>query len=235
MLRLITDFDGPIVDVSERYYQIYQFCLDEVRRPEQPIHRFSKHEFWQLKRSRVPERQIGQMSGLDEHQGGEFARLRRKTVHTTPYLRFDSLIPGAIATLKRVQQLNIDLVVMTMRRAQELDYAMQGLHLSEFFPADHRYCRSNHAVKTTDVEEKTLLMAQALHELPSVSATWMVGDTEADIVAAKTHSIPVIAVLSGIRDRPQLLQYDPDWIAEDLSEAITIIDAQSMSRVSPHP
>jgi len=26
MLRLITDFDGPIIDVSERYYNVYKFC-----------------------------------------------------------------------------------------------------------------------------------------------------------------------------------------------------------------
>jgi phosphoglycolate phosphatase-like HAD superfamily hydrolase len=235
MLRLITDFDGPIVDVSERYYQVYQFCLDEVRRPGQPIHRFSKDEFWQLKRSRVPERQIGQLSGLDENQGREFALLRRNTVHTAPYLQFDRLIPGAIAALQRVQHLNIDLVVMTMRRAQELDYALRELCLSDFFPSHQRYCRGSHAIKTTDVEEKTLLMNQALCELPSASVTWMVGDTEADIIAAKTHGIPVIAVLSGIRDRPRLLQYNPDWVVQDLNEAIDIIATKSVSHMSPRP
>jgi len=30
MLRLITDFDGPIMDVSERYYQVYQYCLQQT-------------------------------------------------------------------------------------------------------------------------------------------------------------------------------------------------------------
>jgi len=36
MRRLITDFDGPIIDVSERY-RVYKFCLDSTRRPDQPV------------------------------------------------------------------------------------------------------------------------------------------------------------------------------------------------------
>lgn len=83
-LRIITDFDGPIMDVSERYYRVYQVCLEQVRRPGQPVKRLSKAEFWQLKRAQVPERQIGQLSGLDELQSQDFARMRRNTVHTPP-------------------------------------------------------------------------------------------------------------------------------------------------------
>jgi len=63
MLRLITDFDGPIMDVSERYYQVYQYCLKQVQEPGQAVTQLSKSEFWQLKRAQVPERQIGLMSG----------------------------------------------------------------------------------------------------------------------------------------------------------------------------
>lgn len=56
MLRLITDFDGPIIDVSERYYKVYEYCLEKTRYPDQSVQQLSKEEFWQLKRSRVPEK-----------------------------------------------------------------------------------------------------------------------------------------------------------------------------------
>ena len=59
MLRLITDFDGPIIDVSERYYRVYKLCLLENQRPDQLVQQLSKTEFWELKRARVPEKQIG--------------------------------------------------------------------------------------------------------------------------------------------------------------------------------
>ncbi len=48
----------------------------------------------------------------------------------------------------------------------------------------------------------------------------MIGDTEADIAAAKSQDIPAIAVLSGIRDRYRLEQHGPDLIVQDLSEAL---------------
>lgn len=220
MLRIITDFDGPIMDVSERYYRVYQFCLAEARDTHQTVNQLSKEEFWRLKRAQVPERQIGVMSGLYEDQARQFAQLRRQTVHTLPYLVYDKPTPGAIAALTRIQQAGIHLVVMTMRRTQELNAALEQYELGRFFPPECRYCLSNQYVKTQDIEDKPLLMQQALKELSPAAQTWMVGDTEADIAAAKIHGIPVIAVLSGIRDQERLAQYQPDQIVSDLDEAV---------------
>jgi len=189
MLRLITDFDGPIMDVSERYYRVYQLCLEKTRYPEQTIIELSKAEFWHLKRSHTPELQIALKSGLDPQQGQEFSQIRKQTVHTLPYFQYDALIPTALDALSKIQSAGVDLAVMTMRRVRELDYAFNRHNLAEFFPENRRYCLSNDYVKTRDVEDKPLLMARALAELPPVTDTWMVGDTEADITAAKKHHI----------------------------------------------
>ncbi len=223
MLRLITDFDGPIIDVSERYYRVYQFCLEKTRRPEQTVNELPKAEFWELKRKRVPEKQIALNSGLDEAQAQEFAQLRRQTVHTQPYFEYDTLAPGAVDALLKIQQAGIDLAVMTMRRVKELDYALKKYDLARFFPENRCYCLSNDYVKTRDIEDKPLLMAKAIEELPAAADTWMVGDTEADITAAKKHDIKAIAVECGIRDRTQLELYHPDLIVKDLSAAVNLI------------
>ncbi|HLO51868.1 MAG TPA: HAD family hydrolase [Kamptonema sp.] len=223
MLRLITDFDGPIMDVSERYYRVYQLCLEQAQRPDQEIRVLPKQEFWQMKRSRTPETQIGILSGLDETQAAEFAQNRRKTVHTLPYLVYDEPVPAAIETLERVQQAGIDLVVMTMRRDRELDEAFTRCNLGRFFPLDRRYCLPNDYVKTGDTKDKPLLMAKAIAELPPASDVWMVGDTEADIIAAKTHGVKVMGALCGIRDRAQLEIYQPDLIVTNLAEAVDIL------------
>lgn len=218
MPRLITDFDGPIVDVSERYYQVYQYCLTTISTPGQAIHPLSKSEFWSLKRSRIPEVQIGINSGLDDSQARDFAHLRRATVHTMPYFQHDLIIPGARAALNKLQSAGIELVVMTMRRTRELDFALLNYGLDEFFSPGRRYCLSNDYVKTQDIKDKTLLMQQAMQELPR-DQTWMLGDTEADIIAAQSQNLPAIAVLSGIRDRSQLSVYNPDYILDDISAA----------------
>jgi phosphoglycolate phosphatase-like HAD superfamily hydrolase len=227
MLRLITDFDGPIMDVSDRYYRVYQFCLDAIRQPEQPVQQLSKAEFWQLKRAQIPEREIGKRSGLDETQALEFARLRKRTVHTLPYLVHDLPVPGAVEALERMQSLGIELVTMTMRRTRELNAALTQWNLARFFALNRRYCLEDDHAKTNDVDDKTWLMGRALAELPLACETWMVGDTEADILSAKAHQIPVIAVLSGIRNRTQLLQHNPDYIVNNLPEAVECLLEQT--------
>ncbi len=223
MIRVFTDFDGPIMNVSDRYYRVYQFCLKEIQRPNQPILPMSKAEFWQCKRGRVPEIIIGIRSGLDPSQAEAFAQLRRQTVHTLPYLVHDQPVPGAIDALEKLQEAGVDLAVMTMRRVRELDEAFSRLDLEKFFPPNRRYCLSNDYVKTGDTKDKPLLMAKALKELPAGSDVWMIGDTEADIVAAKTHGIKAIGVLSGIRDRAQLNLHEPDFMVNNLAEAVDLV------------
>lgn len=230
MLRLITDFDGPIIDVSERYYHVYQFCLEQAKSPEQKVKRLNKAEFWKLKRARVPEKQIGIISGLDEVQAKAFAQLRWQTVHTLPYFKYDTLAPGAVTALELMQQAGVDLAVMTMRRVRQLDYAFNRYNLGRFFPKNRCYCLSNDQVKTIDVDDKPLLMERAIAELPPAEDTWLVGDTEADIITAKRHNVKVMAVLCGIRDRHQLELYQPDLIVQDLSEAVDRLSHSSLTQ-----
>ncbi len=232
MLRIITDFDGPIMDVSERYYRVYQLCLEKAKDSQQQIKMLSKQEFWRLKRSRVPEREIGKISGLYSEQAKIFARLRRETVHSLPYLVYDKPVPGAIPTLEKIQQTQTDLFVMTMRRDGELEDAFNRYDLRRFFPPERCYCLPQDYIKETDIKDKTKLMAKALAELPLATDSWMIGDTEADIVAAKTHQIKSIAVLSGIRDRPQLEKYQPNFIVNNLKEGVELVWQKSLQIVT---
>jgi phosphoglycolate phosphatase-like HAD superfamily hydrolase len=228
MLRLITDFDGPVMDVSERYYRVYQFCLAEIRRPEQATTTLSKSDFWNMKRARVPEREIGLASGLEAEQSRQFAHLRRDTVHTLPYLQYDQPVPGAIAALERIQSLGWDLVVMTMRRDRELNAAFEQYNLGRFFATDRRYCLPDDYVKTRDIDDKPKLMGRAQTELPAAQEAWMVGDTEADIAAARSGHLPAIGVLSGIRDRDRLAAHHPTTIVANLNAAIDHVLAQAL-------
>ena len=229
MLRIVTDFDGPVVNVSQRYYRVYQLCLEKTCNPEQQVKELSFSEFWALKRSHIPEKQIGILSGLNSTQAEEFAQLRKQTVHTHPYFQHDIIQPGAIDALLKVQQAGCDLVVMTMRRVSELNYALVKDNLGRFFLEDRRYCLSDEYVKTQDVLDKPLLMKRALSELPPATDTWMIGDTEADIAAAKKYGIKVIAVDSGIRDRTQLERYQPNYYLPSLADAVDFILQTSAS------
>jgi phosphoglycolate phosphatase-like HAD superfamily hydrolase len=222
--RLFTDFDGPIMDVSERYFRVYQFCLEQVQLPQQILTPLTKSEFWSLKRAKVLELDIAIKSGLVElGQAENFAALRRRTVHTDPYFQYDRIVDGAIASLEMAQAAGIELAVMTMRRVRELEPVLALYNLERFFPPDRRFCLSNDHVKTGDTKDKPKLMERALANLPVAEHQWIVGDTEADMIAGKSNGVKTIAVLSGIRDQAQLEPLDPDAIKPDLRSAVEMI------------
>jgi phosphoglycolate phosphatase-like HAD superfamily hydrolase len=222
-VRIITDFDGPIMDLSDRYYHVYQLCLDKVKQPNQPIDILPKAKFWAYKQAQVSERQVGIESGLTATQAEEFKQLRDRHAHQIQYLGLDLIVPGSIAALERIQASGSELFVMTLRRTCELEPALKQYNLDRFFPAHSRYCLPDNYVKHGDVEAKTQLMDRSIAELKPDPNTWMIGDTEADIIAAQTHQIKVIGVLSGIRDRDRLAQYQPDKIVANLAEAVDFI------------
>ena len=222
-MRIITDFDGPIMDLSDRYYHVYQLCLDKVKQPNQSINILSKDKFWAYKQAQVAEQQVGIESGLTATQAEVFKNLRDRHAHQLQYLPLDRVVPGSIAALAKIQASGSDLLVMTLRRTCELIPAFDRYNLAHFFPSHHRYCLPDDYVKHGDVQAKTRLMATALTELKPDLNTWMIGDTEADIIAAQTYNIRVIGVLSGIRDRDRLAQYQPDRIVSNLADAVDFI------------
>jgi len=222
--RIFTDFDGPIMDVSERYYQVYLHCVKKIRQSEQVVRTLSKSEFWELKRSQVPEKEIAKLSGFnDERQAVAFAHLRRATVHTHDYFQYDRLLEKAIPALEKAQNAGYDLAVMTMRRRRELEPVLDQYNLRRFFKSDRIFCLDDDYVKTVDTQDKPKLMKQAQANLPTVQQQWMIGDTEADIFAAQSYNIPAIALLSGIRNQTQLEKYQPQQILPNLTTAINAI------------
>lgn len=226
-MRIITDFDGPIMDLSDRYYHVYQLCLAEFKIPvtsSTPDYRIlSKSEFWDLKRAHTPEQKIAILSGVDPERADDFKRWRDRHAHQLGYLDLDRVVPGAIEALTKIQTARIDLLVMTLRRTKELNAAFDRHDLGRFFHPSKRYCLANDYAKQGDIRDKTQLMERALAELPPDRETWMIGDTEADIIAAKTHHIPTIGVLSGIRDRQRLEQHQPNIIVPSLQAAIEFL------------
>ena len=222
-MRIITDFDGPIMDLSDRYYHIYQLCLAQVKDPNQSIRVLTKAEFWTYKRSQVSEQHIGIESGLTAAQSEVFKNLRDRTAHQLQYLSLDRVIPGAIPALEQIQASGVELIVMTLRRTCELNVAFEQYNLDRFFPSDCRYCLTDDYQKQGDIKDKTQLMEQALLELKPDLNTWMIGDSETDIIAAQMHGIRVMGVLSGIRDVDRLKQYQPDRIVADLATAVEFI------------
>jgi len=226
-LWVFTDFDGPIIDVSERYYQVYQYVLREASQSSDLLP-LDKNTFWDYKRAKVPEKEIGIRSGLNPEQAKEFARLRKKLVHAIEYFPLDEIHPTAIAALERLQAAGVMLGVVTMRLVRELEPALAKFDLERFFAVEHRYCISNDHVKDDDIRDKAMLLTSAHKAFKKATVDedaqcYMVGDTEADILAGQRLGIPSLAVLSGIRNQHHLDKLAPWKVVQNLHEAVQVI------------
>ncbi|NJN73049.1 MAG: HAD family hydrolase [Limnothrix sp. RL_2_0] len=225
-MRLISDFDGVIADLSERYYQVYRWSLTQIAPDDQAITVLSKDEFWQLKRQQTPREIIGQKSGLTDKQIPQFIELRNDNAHNLANMVHDRLIDGSLEALQMAKDLGWEIMTVTMRRTSELAEMFKLYpELGQVIPGDRRFTMPDAAERDRDLELKPLLLAETLITLPQDSQTWMVGDTEADIRAAQSQNIPVISVLSGIRDRQILEEYKPDFFADNLLAAVKLIQS----------
>jgi phosphoglycolate phosphatase-like HAD superfamily hydrolase len=225
------DFDGPIVDVSERYYSTYQLGLADVQAIYQaegitlPIRVLSKVQFWQMKQDRVPDLEIAMRSGLQQSQIELFLQRVSQIVNQPTLLHKDQLQLGVRWALSMLHAKGVRLVLVTLRCQTQAVQILQSYGLTHLFSAiwgtqDETAAYCNYA------DEKTRLLAAALESSQQERAAsefsryaWMIGDTEADILAGQATGVPTIALTCGIRSRTYLEKFAPTCIYSDLLSA----------------
>ncbi|WP_045442534.1 MULTISPECIES: HAD family hydrolase [unclassified Picosynechococcus] len=221
-LTLFCDFDGPLVDVSERYYGTYQAALQHTQQiyAQQgiaiPLKYLGKDQFWQMKRQRVSDIEIAIQSGLQEEQIAFFLDHVRTIVNDEALLHLDKMQGGVNWSLALLHSYGVKLVLVTLREEQQVRKMLDQYGLKRLFSGIYG-SDDRHTAYVNNVDVKTALLKEAIAEQGELSDQWlMVGDTEADIIAAKNMNIPAIAVTCGIRDTAYLKTYQPDHYCNDL-------------------
>ncbi len=225
-LTVFCDFDGPIVDVSDRYYQTYQLGLAEVQANYQatgitlPIHLLTKEQFWQMKQNRVPDVEIAMRSGLSGAEIDLFLRQVVQIVNQPTLLDQDYLQPGVRWALTMLHNQGARLALVTLRCQQQAIQILNSHSLLSMFSGiwgaqDQGVAYLNHA------DHKTQLLTEAIASFGDIAphTAWMVGDTEADVLAGQATDIPTIALTCGIRSQTYLKKFEPTRIHSDLLSA----------------
>lgn len=228
-MTVFCDFDGPLVDVSDRYYTTYQLALAHTQAYYQgkgialPIQVLDKHQFWQMKQDRTPDKEIAMRSGLQGEQIQAFLGCVGKIVNQPELLHKDKMQPGINWALGLLHCKGVRLVLVTLRCQSQATQMLRNYGLSRLFSniygtEDAQAAYQNYA------EMKTELLAKAIAEqrelgLP-IQPAWMIGDTEADIIAGKALGIPTIALTCGIRSQSYLKQFHPTRIHSDLLSSV---------------
>ena len=230
-LTVFCDFDGPLVDVSDRYYGTYKAALRHTQLTYRqhghtlPIRLLSKDQFWQMKRQRVSDIHIAQESGLQEEQITFFLGYVQEIVNSTDLLHLDRMQKGVNWSLGLLHSYGARLVLVTLREEQQVHRMLDCYGLKRLFSGIYG-SDDRHTAYANNIDVKTALLKEAIAEQGELSDDWlMVGDTEADIVAAQRQHIPAIALTCGIRNEAYLRTYCPDLICDDLlSTAHLLLD-----------
>lgn len=227
-LTVFCDFDGPIVDVSNRYYKTYQLALLDTQASYQaedttlPIQLLKKHQFWQMKQDRIPDVEIAMRSGLQGEQIDFFLGRVLEIVNQHALLQEDKLQPGVSWALALLHSQGVRLVLVTLRSGVQARQILNCYGLTRLFSGIYGSSDSDAAYQNY-AEVKTQLLAKAIAEQSLLAqcpiSAWMIGDTEADLLAGQALSIPTIALTCGIRSQFYLNQFHPDCIHSDLLTA----------------
>ncbi|NEP16026.1 MAG: HAD family hydrolase [Leptolyngbya sp. SIO4C1] len=230
---LFCDFDGPIVDVSERYYRTYRLGLSALQTIYQtqhgkdlPIEPLTKKQFWQMKQTRVPDAEIAARSGLPDDAIEPFLQQVAQLVNHPHLLRWDTLQLDAAQAIQQIKQSGVRLVLVTLRQPEQVQAFLEAHSLSQhvdqiFGASDARAAHLNR------VEQKVALLQQAIAAQQALGfAThnaWMVGDTEADVIAGQRAGIQTVALTCGIRSQARLTQLNPTKLTATLLQSVQLV------------
>ncbi len=219
------DFDGPIMDVSERYYNTYKLGLRETQDHFQGLgesvhlHILTKEQFWQMKQDRTPDPEIALRSGLQDSQIDFFLNRVRELVNHPELLAHDQIQPGVRWALNLLHTQDVKLVLVTLRCQQQVKALLEQHGLLHLFTNVWGSTDVDAAYRN-QAQHKTHLLQQAWDQVvrqdQPPQSSWMVGDTEADVIAGQTLGIPTVALTCGVRSRSYLERFEPTQIHCDL-------------------
>jgi len=223
---IFCDFDGPIADVSERYYATYCRALSQVLEASSPTVDgaqrrpcLSKAQFWTFKQNRVPDRQIAHWSGLEGQEIDQFLAAVSRIVNHASLLHYDRLQPKARDALDMLHQGRVRVVVVTLRPPQQVIRFLKH-HGLEWAIADLFGMDSTESAYDNQTHHKVERLQSAMtaqqRQGHNLHRTWMIGDTEADIMAGQTLGVETVAVTCGVRSHNYLQTFRPTHIIPDL-------------------
>jgi phosphoglycolate phosphatase len=224
------DFDGPIVDVSARYYSTYRLALSNVCKYYNTdnflvsLTPLSQEEFWHMKRNRVPDIEIAGKSGLLPAAIDPFLAQVSYIVNHSDLLYQDVIQPGVSWALNLLCSQGIKLVLVTLRDQEQAEQILAKSNLLHLFSGVFGTHASEDVAYVNSIELKTQLLknAAAVHWPVTVrdqQTACTIGDTEADVWAGRNLGIETIALTCGIRSQEYLQQQSPSVILEDLVSA----------------
>ncbi|HUZ71055.1 MAG TPA: HAD family hydrolase [Candidatus Saccharimonadales bacterium] len=201
---LVFDLDGTLLDVSARHHTVYTTICASF-----DANALDRATYWRLKRLRAGWPQILAASGIAPDRFDAFEAEFNAQIELPENLGFDVLFPAALPLLTKVAAHHICVLVAMRASAPTLRAELGVLSLRPFFEATETAASLG--------EPAFKVRAGLIRKMvPAGTPAIVIGDTEADVMAASALGYPSIAVCSGFREREILEQQEPTYLVDDL-------------------
>lgn len=209
------DLDGPILDVSEKYYRAYADSLKELGRTA-----LDKGEYWNLKRLKISDYVILSKT-FSEHLLDEFMIRRNQLIEERELLKLDYVWPELRDTYQALFSKTPTVLVTLRTYSDRTSWQLKNFGIYSWFYAILSHPASGISerwqVKVNLIEESGFLKKVSAEDCV------FVGDTETDILAGKKLGMKTVGVSFGIRVKELLLPSKPDLIFDTPMELSTYL------------
>lgn len=202
---ILLDLDGPLLDGKVRHYHCYADILTALGYSPMVM-----NTYWEMKRNRQSRREILALSGAWDIYDTFLTEWIQK-IEQLYYLVLDQIQTGAIAQLKKWNKSGLDVHLVTMRRKKE--NLLDQLHVTGLKQYLSSVIVCDHAKGGTGKAEA---VNGALPGIRVASSLW-IGDTEADLDAARYFGCPVWLLSCGLRTKEHLLRLQPDFLSDSIA------------------
>lgn len=199
------DFDGPILDVSDRYFTVYAHTLRECG--GDPL---SKAEYWNLKRNNISEMEIISKT-LEKKRIVKYLLQRKILIEDPSFLSLDRIWPDLLSDYKTILKKYPAILVTLRSNPQNLQRQLIDLGIGSWFHQVLSHSNIDMADDRWKIKVQLIQKSKLLNKIKPNESIFF-GDTETDILTGKALGMKTVAISFGIRNQEILLKYQPDLI-----------------------
>jgi phosphoglycolate phosphatase len=203
---VILDLDGTLLDEQLRHHSCYAAIMRELKQEALPV-----EAYWSLKRQAVDARGVLTQTG-SEGLAAQYENRWLSLIESPEMLALDAPHAGTAETLQSWAASGALLMLTSLRQsAAGIDSQLRRLGLDRLIP------RRAVAPPWEKARGKAEAVGALLQEHEIRGAVW-IGDTEADLGAARLIGCPAWMVTCGIRSAEFLRSLRPDRLAASLTD-----------------